>query len=67
MSDHGHWRLFNVDSLVDELGGAVDGETLDLFVAALSFRNFDFAAKRFPYLRESVTRDLATCTKLHSI
>ncbi|RMN25551.1 hypothetical protein ALQ62_05509 [Pseudomonas coronafaciens pv. zizaniae] len=65
MAAQGHWRLFNVDSLVEELGEApVDGETLDLFVGALAYRNFDFAAKRFPFLRESVTRDVTTWRKL---
>lgn len=65
MSDHGNWRLFNVDSLVNELGDVpLDGETLDLFVAALAFRNFDFAPNRFPYLLESVTRDASTWCKL---
>lgn len=65
MSDNGHWRLFNVDSLVDELGDtSIDAETLDLFVASLAFRNFDFAPRRFPYVRESVTRNPSTWRKL---
>ncbi|WP_122673067.1 hypothetical protein, partial [Pseudomonas viridiflava] len=43
---------------------SLDGETLDLFVAALAFRNFDFAPKRLPYLLESVTREASTWRKL---
>lgn len=65
MAAHGHWRMFNVDSVVEELGDApVDGGTLDLCVAVLAFRNFDFVAKRAPFLRECVTRDLETWRKL---
>lgn len=65
MSDYGHWRLFNVDSLVDVLGDtSVDAETLDLFVASLAFRNFDFVPRRFPHVLESVTRDALTWQKL---
>src|SRR5271155_3884612 len=51
------WRLFNVDSLVEELAGDQSASTIDLCVASLAFRNFDFVAKRLPFLVECSTRD----------
>jgi len=59
------WRLFNVDSLVEELaGGDQSASAIDLYVASLAFRNFDFVAKRLPFLVECSTRDPFTWLRL---
>lgn len=59
------WRLFNVDSLVEELaGGDQSASTIDLYVASLAFRNFNFVAKRLPFLVECSTRDPFTWLRL---
>jgi hypothetical protein len=58
------WRLFNVDSLVEELAGDQSASTIDLCVASLAFRNFDFVAKRLPFLVECSTRDPFTWLRL---
>lgn len=58
MENHNQWRLFNIDSLIQELKGeAPDGPTIDLYVASLAFKNFDFVAKRLPFVIESVTHE----------
>jgi hypothetical protein len=58
------WRYFNVDSLVEELAGDQSASTIDLCVASLAFRNFDFVAKRLPFLVECSTRDPFTWLRL---
>jgi hypothetical protein len=54
-------QLFNIDSLLEDLQDeVVTGETLDLFVASLAFKNFDGFARRLPFVLESVTYKAAT-------
>jgi hypothetical protein len=54
-------QLFNIDSLLEELQDeVVTGETLDLFVASLAFKNFDGFARRLPFVLESVTHHTGT-------
>ena len=61
-------KLFNIDSLIEELAGDVaTGDTLDLFVASLAFRNFDCFARRLPFVLESVTYQVATWHKLMAV
>ncbi|WP_236447620.1 MULTISPECIES: hypothetical protein [unclassified Pseudomonas] len=56
MQSQARWQLFNIDSLIEELQGeAPDGKTLDLYVASLAFKNFDFVMRRLPFVFESVT------------
>ncbi|MEE5101661.1 hypothetical protein V2J88_19580 [Pseudomonas alliivorans] len=56
MQSQTRWQLFNIDSLIEELQGeAPDGKTLDLYVASLAFKNFDFVMRRLPFVFESVT------------
>jgi len=49
MGSQSEWCLFNVDSLVEELTGDQSASTIDLCVASLAFRNFDFVTKRLPF------------------
>lgn len=59
------WRLFNVDSMVEELSGADQtASTIDLCVASLAFKNFDFVAKRLAFVIECSTRDPLTWLRL---
>ena len=51
------WRLFNVDSIAEEVTGDQRAATIDLCVASLAFKNFDFVAKRLPFLVECSTYD----------
>lgn len=54
-------QLFNIDLLLEELQDeVVTGETLDLFVASLAFKNFDGFARRLPFVLESVTYKAVT-------
>jgi hypothetical protein len=65
MENHKQWRLFNIDSLIQELKGeAPDGPTIDLYIASLAFKNFDFVAKRLPFVIESVTHEEVIWQKL---
>ncbi|WP_434027048.1 toxin-antitoxin system TumE family protein [[Pseudomonas] boreopolis] len=62
---HNNWQLINIDAFVEEIGDDVaDGATLDLFVACLSFKNFDDIEKRHPFLIECVTYDPISWGKL---
>jgi hypothetical protein len=58
MPHQSEWRLFNVDSIVE---GCPEPErtalTIDLCVASLAYKNFDFVAKRLPFVVECSTRD----------
>ena len=49
------FKLFNVDSLLEELPPESCADSIDLFVASLAFKNFDFIEKRLPFLIECVT------------
>ncbi|KPZ07946.1 Uncharacterized protein ALO43_02214 [Pseudomonas tremae] len=54
-NDH-RWKLFNLDSLLDEMDGPLpEASTIDLFIAAISFKNFDFVERRLSFVCESVT------------
>jgi Family of unknown function (DUF6516) len=64
MSLEAQWRLFNVDSFAEESPGDWGAATIDLSVAALAFKNFDFVAKRLPFLVECSTRDPFTWLQL---
>lgn len=65
MQNRNEWPRFNIDSLTEELKGEVpDGSTLDLYVASLSFKNFDSFAKRLPFVIESVTHEAGTWQRL---
>ncbi|MEA3182058.1 MAG: hypothetical protein QOI59_5581 [Gammaproteobacteria bacterium] len=55
MTHEAEWRLFNIDSLAAELAGDQSAATIDLFVASLAFKNFDFVTKRLPFLVECST------------
>ena len=58
MPHQGAWRLFNVDSIIE---GCPEPErtalTIDLCVASLAYKNFDFVAKRLPFVVECSTGD----------
>ncbi|AVC42896.1 toxin-antitoxin system TumE family protein [Achromobacter ruhlandii] len=59
MANAHQWRLFNIDSLLAEIDEPPrDAATVDLYVAALSYKNFDFIERRLPFVFESVTYDL---------
>ena len=58
------WRLFNVDSIAEEVTGDQRAATIDLCVASLAFKNFDFVAKRLPFLVECSTYDPFTWLQL---
>lgn len=59
------WKLFNLDSLLAELGNQVfDASSIDLYVASLSYKNFDFIERRLPFVVESVTYDLDVWRRL---
>ena len=58
------WRLVNIDSLAEQLDGDPSASTIDLCVASLAFKNFDFIAKRLPFLIECSTRDPFTWLRL---
>ncbi|MCH5509125.1 toxin-antitoxin system TumE family protein [Pseudomonas fragariae (ex Marin et al. 2024)] len=65
MHSQNHWQLFNIDSLIEELKGEVpDGRVLDLYVASLAFKNFDFVKRRLPFVIESVTYNASVWQKL---
>lgn len=54
----GGWQLFNIDSLVSQASAETPlADFIDLAVASLAFKNFDFVAKRLPLLVECSTRD----------
>ena len=54
---HKHkWRLFNVDDMVEALSDSDPvGPTIDLYVASLAYKNFDFISKRLPHVVECST------------
>lgn len=59
MDNDRRWKLFNLDSLLAELDGPkFDVSSIDLYVASLSYKNFDFIERRLPFIVESVTYDL---------
>jgi len=65
MDNDQRWKLFNLDSLLEEIDGPrPDASTMDLYVAALSYKNFDFIEWRLPFVVESVTYNLETWRKL---
>lgn len=65
MDNDQQWKLFNIDSLLAEIDGPQpDASTMDLYVAALSYKNFDFIKRRLPFVVESVTYDLEAWRKL---
>ncbi|MDZ4019281.1 hypothetical protein [Pseudomonas sichuanensis] len=54
-NDH-RWKLFNLDSLLDQMEGPItEYSRIDLFISAISFRNFDFVERRLSFARENVT------------
>lgn len=56
MDDKPNWRLFNVDDMVKELSDSDPvGPTIDLYVASLAYKNFDFISKRLPHVIECST------------
>ncbi|MGH8601250.1 MAG: toxin-antitoxin system TumE family protein [Gammaproteobacteria bacterium] len=65
MDNDQRWKLFNIDTLLAEIDGPQpDASTMDLYVAALSYKNFDFIERRLPFVVESVTHNLETWRKL---
>ena len=55
------WRLFNVDDMVKALSDSDPvGPTIDLYVASLAYKNFDFISKRLPHIVESSTYNPVT-------
>lgn len=65
MGQKAKWRLFNVDSMLEELPD-VDSiaSTIDLFVSSLAFKNFDFIEKRLPFIIECLTYNLSLWQQL---
>lgn len=65
MDNDQRWRLFNLDSLLDEMDGPLpEASTIDLFVATISFKNFDFVERRLAFVCESVTYRLEVWKRL---
>lgn len=56
MQERKQWKLFDIDSMLEEAGTPdLPGETIDLWVSALAYKNFDFVEKRRPFLVECRT------------
>lgn len=65
MKSKAEWTLFNIDSMLEETGEHnLPGSTIDLWVSALAFKNFDFVEKRLPFLVECRTWNVFTWLRI---